>query len=593
MEHVTVYDQQQRLLGVLENADGVSYQLKHNDLWVGDFQLPADDPKNEYCQAHNYVRMVDGKRKLGLYRIIGIPNSEDGAWTEYQLEHVMATLLDDVLFGYHEIGGYEITTRQVMEYILARQTEKRWQLGDCDFQDEYAYKFENETLLSALMSLGNVLTEDFTWVFDTETTPWTVHLRRADSTPGCGIHYMRNLKQITRSMDASALVTRLYCLGYGEGVNQLTIKEVNGGKPYLDADTQNLWGIKCAPFIDTRIEDGATLKERGLHMLEQLKNPYWSYTASAIDLHELTGDSWDTHMPGKLVTVMDDAQGGASLTACIVSISKGDIYGAPMDISVTIANAPKDVAASINQIADRVGIAEQYSQGATNQYAQQFADNADESHPAVMRVYIPARCVRINQMLLSWLLSAFRAYSHGAASGGGSSQTSSSGGGGTVTAESVISNTTNTTARPMTNGEVNIVTDTAVVWESTLGQSHRHGFDHYHQLILNLTIPGQKVTIGSHSHSVTIPSHTHSILYGIYEGSRASKVTLRVDGNAVPDDEAQAKELDIVPWLSRDTDGKIARGTWHTIELVPDKLTRIEANLFLQTFVQSVGGGDY
>ncbi len=209
MEYVQVYDQQQRLLAVLENADAVSYQLKHNDLWVAGFRLPAADPKNIYCAAHNYVRIVDGKRKLGLYRILAIPDSEGSGWTEYQLEHVIATLLDDTVFGYFEIGGTGIKTAQVIRSILAQQSTQRWQLGDCDFADEYVYKFENDPLLKAILSLGNVLTTPYTWDYDTDTTPWTLHLRRADTAPGCGIHYMRNLRQIKRSMEASALVTRL------------------------------------------------------------------------------------------------------------------------------------------------------------------------------------------------------------------------------------------------------------------------------------------------------------------------------------------------------------------------------------------------
>lgn len=81
------------------------------------------------------------------------------------------------------------------------------------------------------MSLGNVLTEPFTWDFDVSTTPWTVNLRRAAEEAGCGIYYQRNLQQINKSVDASTLVTRLYLLGYGEGVNQLTIRDINNGLP--------------------------------------------------------------------------------------------------------------------------------------------------------------------------------------------------------------------------------------------------------------------------------------------------------------------------------------------------------------------------
>ena len=45
--------------------------------------------------------------------------------------------------------------------------------------------------------------------------------------------------------------------------------------------------------------------------------------------------------------------------------------------------------------------------------------------------------------------------------------------------------------------------------------------------------------------------------------------------------------------MSADEDGRIQRGQWHVIELVPDQLTRIEANLYAQCFIQSLGGGDY
>ena len=83
------------------------------------------------------------------------------------------------------------------------------------------------------------------------------------------------------------------------------------------------------------------------------------------------------------------------------------------------------------------------------------------------------------------------------------------------------------------------------------------------------------------------------MVYGIYEGGTASRVTIRVDGVAVPSGAVSANEMDVVAYLSKDNEGKINRGTWHTIEIVPNSLTRIEANLFVQAFVQSVGGGDY
>ena len=698
-EFVTVYDQAGRLLAVLENASDVSYVLTHNDLWTASFSLPVDDPQNAHCQAHNLVRLPDGSRDTGLYRIVGMPTCqlEAGGTCTYSLEHVMATLLDDVLFGYHEIGGEGISTRAAAEYILSKQTVKRWRLGACDFADEYAYKFENTALLSSLLSLANVLTEEYTWEFDTssgsgtEADPWIVSLRRADGAPGCGIHYMRNMAGIEKTMDASTLVTRLYLLGYGEGVNQLTIKDVNGGVPYVEADTVSKWGVKCSVYADTRIEDAALLKARGLAVLEKYKNPYVTYTASAIDLARMTGHSWDSYMPGKLVTVMD-SEHGVDLRARIVSVSKSDVGGRPGEIDVTIANAERDAADSMNALADRMGIAELYSQGATNLYAQQYADNADAEHPAVMRVYIPSGCVRINRMLLSWSTAPFRAYETGAAAGGGRHATSSAGGadvrtsraGGeyAATVEARVVTTEASTGGPIsghdgdtsgktsfalssTGASMNATADaepsigsagahthvgglhshifghyhavtsgsartgnaiyangnshtstedggavasggagshTHAMGAHSHGMAHYHSFSHSHSVTAVVTVPSQKITIPGHSHVVEIAAHTHrvelephehDIVYGIYEGRSASGVTLYVDDAEVPAEAVKAREMDIAPYLAADEDGRITRGAWHEVKIVPTGLTRIEANLFVQTFIQSVGGGDY
>lgn len=873
-DYTSVFTQQGVLLGVLDNAHHISYNLQHNDLWTASFSLPSEDLQSAWCQAHNLIQLPYDGRELGLFRIIGMPESDEVGMSglkRYAIEHVMATLLDDLLFGYHEVGGDGITTANVISYILSKQTEVRWQLGSCAFADEFSYSFENTDLLSALMSLGEVIGEEFTWEFDTNTTPWTINLKKADQTPGCGIHYLRNMQAIHKSMDASGLVTRLYLLGYGEGVNQLNITGVNGGKPYLDADNIDQWGIKSSVFVDTRLEDADTLKARGEQLLERLKNPYISYTASAIDLARITGHSWDSFMPGKLVRALD-SEHHIDFIARIISIAKNDMVGRPGEITITIANADKDAAGSQNAIANRVGIGELYSQGATNLYAQQYADNADSESPAIMRVYIPSNAARINTVLLSWSFENFRAYSTGAAAGGtttsgdggadvitsdaggavltssgsgggvldstgggggvltssgaggavlkssggsgGGTKTSKDGGGSTETAESALGEftgdanivmeagtgstgamggTPNTfgpssdvtggvgagvisggTVAGATGGMVAAkntggsgtdagggpspnYTDTKSAgapgtgsqfgseWNtsatgglstSNLGdhqhyyyppadkvviagahshsitqhyhdvrahsheapaghwhdlQSHKHAMtehnhsitdhahsspaehkhsighthdlsghnhamgahthgignhihamaDHAHSVAghtHSVKIPAHKhdivmsdhnhgitieehqheielldhmhsISLDDHQHDIDLPDHqhnitlydhnheiddhTHDIVYGIYKGSSATAASIKVDGNLIPAELIEENEMDLVPYLSKNADGKINRGTWHSIEIIPNALTRIEANLFVQTFIQSRGGGDY
>jgi len=141
----------------------------------------------------------------------------------------------------------------------------------------------------------------------------------------------------------------------------------------------------------------------------------------------------------------------------------------------------------------------------------------------------------------------------------------------------------------------------------THGMYHYHSYDHSHTIEipeLAISLSGHRhtvdvpahahdVSIPTHSHGLTLPSHEHEIKYGIYEGDTANQVTLKVDGNAVPAGELINSEIDIVAYLAKDENGKITRGTWHEIEIVPNGLTRIEASIFVQAFVQSVGGGDY
>lgn len=129
---------------------------------------------------------------------------------------------------------------------------------------------------------------------------------------------------------------------------------------------------------------------------------------------------------------------------------------------------------------------------------------------------------------------------------------------------------------------------------------HVHNFSHSHNVVAVITIPAitlkvpshtHSVSIPDHSHTVTIQEHTHEIIYGIYEGSTAKSVSINVDGTDIPAADLSPDEMDIVKYLSKDSNGKIQRGTWHEIKIIPDGLSRIEANLFVQTFVTSYSGG--
>lgn len=51
-------------------------------------------------------------------------------------------------------------------------------------------------------------------------------------------------------------------------------------------------------------------------------------------------------------------------------------------------------------------------------------------------------------------------------------------------------------------------------------------------------------------------------------------------------------ESDITALLV-DEDNKIPRGTWHNITIIPDELSYVTIDLYVQGFVQSRGGSTY
>jgi len=609
---IRVYDSNMRKLAYLENAYNIGYSLKLNELWTAQFTLPATDQKNIYCQPFNYVEIFDGGERIELFRIMPSTLTRNSQGNiVYQCEHVLATLMDDVLFQYHQIGNIGVGTVSVLRYIIDHQLTTRWQLRNCDFDRRFEYKWENENLLSALFSVPQPFNEDYRWEFDTTGTTWRLDLKRLPTQFVADIIYKKNMVEIKKEVDPSTIVTRLYCLGYGEGDNQLNICSVNGGIPYLEANTST-YGIKSSILVDRRFESAETLKAYGQSILDELKNPFKSYSARAIDLYKKSPSKYERYFPGDIVRVIDK-EDDIIENLPIVTVSKSDITGAPGDIDVEIAKKTRDIASSISSLQDRTRINEVYAQGATNQMIVPFADNADENNPATMKIYIPDTMARVNKCILNFQLEPFRAYSKAIGGGGGTITSTEAGGASSQTSQASIPYmqtrvsaqgtdsqrgaylTTEYQSRHnhgISNGTGLKTVDESAVWWSESG-GHSHGLpDHIHEVVVFGGEHEHDIKIPNHEHNIKIPSHTHDLEFGIYQGSTAENVVIKVDGQVLPTAEA-SEDIDIIKYLSVDDSGKVQRNTWHTVEIIPDKMTRVVANIFMQIFTNSRGGGDY
>lgn len=596
-------------VAILSNAFDIGYEKRLNEIWIAQFTLPADDPKNTECLAFRYVEIFDGAERVDLFRILPskFAKNSDGKTRTYQCEHVLSTLLDDIMFQYHQRTGYSIT--QNISFILAAQTTAKWQIGTVDFIDTIDYKWENENLLSGLFSIPKALSGPHQWTWDTETYPWTLNLIEPPTTATARILSKKNLIDLTEDDDPSYIVTRLYPLGYGEGVNQLTIASVNGGVPYIDADTVATYGVIAAPFIDKAEESAATLLAKAQAYLETIKIPRKTYEVNGADIYSITGETLDRiRDPGIMIAVYDEDI--VAFTARIVSVSKVDLTGAPGSIKVQISNKLLDSADTTTSIQSKQFINDAYAQGATNIDSNDYLDNCDNTHPATIKFYIPDECVAVNKCLLTYETSKFRAYETGAASAGAHAHLMFKNIGGTWDDPfETFSKSTN-----YVSGHNHSVTDEGGTYPTTADGGHAHTFVDYVRPATTYQVRKSATSADFYNVGVLINTleaqdlwtyqdsteHTHAMVYGIYEFEfLPTAVVIKVDGTTIPATTLTGNDIDIVPYLSL-SGGKVSRGAWHTVEIYPGTtvdnpsgLARITAAIVKQIFVQSRGGGNY
>lgn len=569
-----VYDLNGNLIAILDKAYKIGYELVKNQLWTATFTLPINDLKLQHVLPKYHIEIYDYDRRIGRFIVnpkMTIKNEITKEVT-FELEHVWSLLHSDVLFGYHQFTNH--TTRLVLEELLELQEVKHWQLGTCDFTRYFHYAWENEdSLLNATRSVTEPFDEPFLWTFDDSVYPYTLNLIRPSTVVRDVIAYGKNLKGITLSEDPTNIITRIYPLGAGEGINQLTIKDVNEGVPYLeDVSAIEKYGLHKRVWADGRFEDAESLKSSAKTLLDKCKEPIRSF---AIDVRDYTlnermlkVEAFQTYSVGDVLLVHDQ-DANISEVQSVEKYTKNDVYGAPQDLWLELGNLVDDITTTTTDMQKKQFINDTYSQGATNILNFTYQDNADSVVSALIPFYIDDDVVNINTCELTFRTKKFRAYSSTTSGGGNYSSTTESGGG-------VVT----------TTGDTGI--DVIYGWSETEPggeDGHRHRFN---------DVFGHKhsITLGNHTHNVVIPPHTHEIEHGIYElETIPTSVTVKVDGNVVPVTNTSVDRLNLVDYMSKEN-GKITRGR-HEIEIIPNGLARIEADVILRVFIQSRLGGVY
>lgn len=563
-----------QLVAVLDKAFKIGYTKIKNNLWTCQFTMPLMDKKIVHIKPKYFIELYDHDQYIGKFIVNPKRTIKNESTNEitYQCEHVLSLLHSDVLFRYHQFSNF--TTREVLEGLMDQQEVKHWKLGEVAFTRYFHYSWENEdSLLNAIFSVPKPFDKPYLWTWDDTTYPFTLNLVEPSNVVKDVIASGKNLKGIEIDEDPTNIVTRIYPLGTGEGVNQLSIEEVNNGIPYLEnTAAREEYGIHKRVWTDMRFEDAESLKASAQAILDKFCKPLKSI---AIDCRDYT--LYERKRKRQLMAEYDvgdvllvhDQDTNTHEEIRLEKIDKNDIYGAPQDIQFELGNVLEDISTTFSDLQKKQLVNETYSQGATNIDTRDYQDNCDPNYPAIIRFPIPDDVVNINEMTLTFETQPYRAYSR-AIQGGGGIMTSTDSGGGTV----------------VTSGDSGV--DVQYGWgqtESANGHSHMFrdviGHKHY-------------IEIPNHNHNITLYDHVHGIEHGIFEyGSSPSEIKIEVDGNLLPPTATFGDRIDLIPYLQKDSSGKVERGRFAEIKLTPNNLARINATVSSRLFIQSRIGGVY
>lgn len=683
---------------ILENAYDVSYEKIENEIGSIEFTMPLYDTKNSMIQALQYVELTDNENEyIGLYRIMPSTIQKDPSnySIKYTAIHVIGTLLDSVLFGYHELVNR--TTTDVIDYVLNQQKTKHWVLEKCEFTRYFSYAWENENgLADALFSIPKAFDEDYMWIWNTQVYPFELSLVRPPTEPICRIQEGYNMEGFEIETDPNNLVNRVYPLGAGEGVNQLNIKSVNNNVPYVeDTDSIKKYGLIEYFWVDQRFTIAQALKDNAISMLKKWSIPKVSWKVSAADLIKLTDTPLEIDKLRQGTVVMINTNEYGSFNLRIKKESKSDVFGAPQSIQLELGNLKDDISTTMSDLSRKQQINETYSQGATNILNYSYQDNCESAYPAEIEFYLDDDVFHVNTVELTFKTKRYRGYTKAvkgggaktitseaggqstqtSSAGGGSRQTSSAGGGsvqsttaggggvttsgsgggsyqggstqgggGTSQSSTAGGDHNHTVMRYLGDVGKDETVGTARMYQPlgsnfrvilksasmpgdivTAGSSGNHSHtvnipNHSHGFNINIPAHTHNVSIPSHAHSVNIPNHTHSVNipdhthtvkipshkhnvvlpehthpleWGIFQASDSpSSVDIVVDGKTIPHHETSQSRLNLVDYLKKTNSGQIQRGS-HTIQIKPNKLARIEAQVTCRVFIQSQLGGQF
>ena len=274
-------------------------------------------PQSPQVITGQFMELYTQQGSAGIFRVHQVERDWNTA-TRISLTHALVTLADTTIPGTGETRT--LPAAQLFTQLLAHQS--LWQPGDVEVPADVLFTFRAQDA-NLLKSLTDLMAElpDYRLDFDQTVSPWKLHLRALSDACATECRLTRNLRSLTIETDRSELCTQLY---------------LPGVEAPLEADTIAQWGVVSRSLDASSDLTAEELTRRGQRYLEQHKNPQVTVTMDATDLFDLTGAALDSFHLGYPCRVC--LPEGETLTQRIVSLAWQDVYGAPEQVRVTLAN---------------------------------------------------------------------------------------------------------------------------------------------------------------------------------------------------------------------------------------------------------------
>lgn len=297
-------------------------------------------------QTGAYMELFTPHGSAGIFRCTRMVKEYGGVNTVH-LTHGLSSMADHIIPAEVE---KEVTTtaREAFDFVLSHQT--MWHLGvfeiPADKTVTWSYDYPN--VEKAFLDLMDKFPA-YMVTFDQTETPWVINIVAVGQKVNSEARLTRNLASLEVDEDRSALCTRLYITGIEEP---------------MDADTIGTYGIVSRRLdVDEKLSSDE-INQAATQYLEQHKHPEMTVALSAIDLSTATGEALDAFDLGMMCRVcLPDY--GETITQRIVALEWSDVYAAPDEVRVTLANAAKNTSSALDGLIVKTSVLQNrlYQQG--------------------------------------------------------------------------------------------------------------------------------------------------------------------------------------------------------------------------------------